>query len=81
MRLVVEISDTTLWRDRNTKARLYASASIPEYWVLDVNHRCLFVYRQPGMDGYASVQEYDATQSIASLAAPEKLISVADLLP
>lgn len=81
MRLIVEVSDTTLWRDRNTKARIYGSAGVPDYWVLDVNNSRLFVYRQPNADGYADVQEYNESDSIAALAAPNNPIRVADLLP
>lgn len=81
MRLIVEVSDTTLWRDRNTKARIYGSAGVPDYWVLDVNNSRLYVYRQPNAEGYAEVQEYGETDSIAPLAAPDKPIRVSDLLP
>jgi Uma2 family endonuclease len=81
MRLIVEVSDTTLWRDRNTKVALYCGAGVPDYWVLDVNARRLYVYRQPNATGYADVQEYDETHSVAPLAAPNNAIRVADLLP
>jgi hypothetical protein len=81
MRLIVEVSDTTLWRDRNTKARIYGSAGVPDYWVLDVTNSRLYVYRQPNAEGYADVQEYNETDSIAPLAAPDNPIRVADLLP
>lgn len=37
-RLIVEVADTTLWRDKNTKRRLYARAGVPEYWVLGTGH-------------------------------------------
>ena len=81
MRLIVEVSDTTLWRDKNTKAKMYGGAGVSDYWVLDVNGRRLFVYRQPCATGYADLIEYDETQSVAPLAAPGSLMSVADLLP
>jgi Uma2 family endonuclease len=81
MRLVVEIADTTLWRDLNTKAVIYGGAGVSDYWVLDINGRRLFVHRQPKCDGYADVQELDETQSIAPLAAPNHPVRVADLLP
>ncbi len=35
-RLIVEVADATLTTDLHTKARLYAMAGIPEYWVVDV---------------------------------------------
>jgi Uma2 family endonuclease len=81
VRLIIEISDSTLWRDRNTKAQLYNTANMPDYWVLDINNRRLYVYRQPSSDGYADVQEYDETQTVAPLAAQHQPIAVADLLP
>ena len=34
--LVIEVSDTSLTFDLETKARLYAAAGIPAYWVIDV---------------------------------------------
>lgn len=33
--LVIEVADTTRSYDLGTKARLYASAGVPEYWVVD----------------------------------------------
>jgi Uma2 family endonuclease len=81
MRLSVEVADTTLWRDLNTKAVIYGGAGIPEYWVLDINGRRLFVHRQPNATGYADIQEYDETQTVAPLAALNNPIRVTDLLP
>jgi len=36
--LVVEVSDSSLPQDRLTKARIYAGAGIPEYWIVDLVH-------------------------------------------
>ncbi|HWA82509.1 MAG TPA: Uma2 family endonuclease, partial [Fimbriimonadaceae bacterium] len=49
--LVVEVSDTTLRKDRTLKGPLYAEFGIPEYWILDLNASRLEVYRDPGKDG------------------------------
>ncbi|HZR98511.1 MAG TPA: Uma2 family endonuclease [Chloroflexota bacterium] len=46
--LVVEVSDTTLSYDRDTKGSLYAAAGIPEYWILNLVDRQLEVYHDPG---------------------------------
>ncbi len=51
--LIIEVADRTLREDRNEKAPLYARAGIPEYWVLDVNTRQLYVFREPRNEGYA----------------------------
>jgi Uma2 family endonuclease len=45
--LVVEVASASLARDRDVKARLYARASIPEYWLVDTDRRCVEVYREP----------------------------------
>ena len=53
--LVVEISDTTLARDRGTKMRMYARAGIPAYWIVDLNESRVEVRTDPGEDGYRMV--------------------------
>ena len=39
--LVVEVSDATLQRDRTLKLRVYASAGIPAYWILNLQENQL----------------------------------------
>jgi len=39
-RLVVEVADTSLQRDR-AKAAIYCSAGVEEYWIVNVNDQCL----------------------------------------
>ncbi|WP_380785872.1 Uma2 family endonuclease [Sphingomonas sp. R86521] len=53
VRLIVEVSDTTLADDMGRKLRLYATAGIPEYWVADVNGRVLHQMWEPSENGYA----------------------------
>lgn len=45
--LVVEVASASLARDRAVKARLYARASIPEYWLIDTDQACIEVYQDP----------------------------------
>jgi hypothetical protein len=45
--LVVEVSDTTLEQDRTEKARLYARARIPVYWVVNLPEERVEVYTEP----------------------------------
>lgn len=45
--LLVEVADSTLSEDVTTKAELYATANVPEYWVLDIPNRQLHVFRDP----------------------------------
>ena len=79
--LVVEVSDTTLEYDMTAKAALYASAGIPEYWVIDLNERVLYAHRQPVGGAYTEIVRYAADESVAPLARPNAPVVVADLLP
>ncbi len=78
LRLVVEISDTTLAFDLTAKAELYARAGILEYWVLDVAARRLIVHREPREGLYRSVIAYAEHEAVAPLAAPQSEFRVAN---
>lgn len=75
--LVVEIAATSRERDLQ-KARIYATAAVPEYWVVDLADRRLLVHRHPGADGYGRV-EILATSETVELRGQE--LSVASLFP
>ncbi len=45
--LVIEVSDSSLRRDRTLKQGIYAAAGIPIYWILNLNDRVLEVYTNP----------------------------------
>jgi Uma2 family endonuclease len=68
LRLVVEISDSTLGFDLTTKAELYARAGIVEYWVVDVAARRLIVPRDPREGLYGSVTAYSEGETVTPLA-------------
>ena len=78
LRLVIEVAESTLEFDLLTKARLYARAGIPDYWVLDIAGRRMIVHRAPEMGRYTSVAAYSAEETVAPLAAAESLLRVAD---
>jgi len=86
--LVVEVAESSLAYDRSIKASLYASAGIPDYWVLNLINRRLEVFRdpiampeQPHGYGYRTCSHYLAADAITPLATSQGSISVADLLP
>ncbi|MBV8729594.1 MAG: Uma2 family endonuclease [Acidobacteriia bacterium] len=81
LRLVIEISDSTLGFDLTTKAGLYARARIPDYWVFDIGDRRLLVHREPHRGEYQSVTAYNEHESAAPLAAPESQFRVGDAFP
>lgn len=85
--LIVEVADTTLTNDTTTKAELYASAGIADYWVLDVENRQLHVFRDPQHNAALGVTTYQThltlgpAERVAPLAAPAASVLVSDLLP
>jgi Uma2 family endonuclease len=84
--LIVEVADTSLFYDTTTKAGLYAEMAIPDYWVVDVEHRQLLVFRDPapvaaGGAAYRTHLTLGPDATVSPLAAPAASIRVADLLP
>jgi len=55
--LVIEIADTSLRFDRETKVSLYAVHGIPEVWVVDLRGRRLVRHRAPQQGSYLQVDE------------------------
>lgn len=81
--LVVEVSDTSLRKDRTLKAPLYAEFGIPEYWILDLNSSRLEVYKGPAKDaaGKGSYSSAEVIERGGSVAIGGGTVSVASLLP
>ena len=76
---MVEIADSTVTFDLTVKSRLYARAGIVEYWVVIVPRKQLIVHREPKAGTYIDVVTYEASATVASLAAPGALFCL-DLL-
>ncbi len=53
VKLLIEVADSTLAQDLGLKAALYASAGVPEYWVMDVKGRVIHQMWSPRPEGYA----------------------------
>ncbi|MGH6950612.1 MAG: Uma2 family endonuclease, partial [Vitreimonas sp.] len=60
-------------------AAIYAAAGIEEYWVLDLEHRKLLVFRGPASEGYREQSEVARGESISPLCAPDASIAIDDL--
>ena len=79
--LLVEVSDTTLAKDRGRKLRAYARNGVPEYWIVNLQESQIEAYRDPQGETYGSCLVFRRGQTIATLAKPDSPIAVADLLP
>jgi Uma2 family endonuclease len=68
--LLIEVAETTLVFDRETKLPLYAKQGVPEVWILDLEAKRLEIYREPGPGGYRRKLERGEAESIAPGALP-----------
>lgn len=79
--LIIEVAKSSLQRDRTVKVRLYAEASLAEYWIINLANRQIEVYLEPDAEQgiYGSVTRYKEDQTFVSPFAGE--VVVAELLP
>jgi Uma2 family endonuclease len=78
--LVIEVSDTTLRKDRR-KASVYASAGIGEYWIVNLGARTVEVYLSPDGDRYAETRTLRAGDTLRPTQLGDVSIAAAEILP
>ena len=78
--LVIEVADTSLETDQRIKLPTYARASLPEVWLLDLQHDLVLVHRDPGPDGYRLVTTARRGERLAPLAFPDRELTIDELL-
>jgi Uma2 family endonuclease len=81
--VVIEVSDSTLQRDRGQKKRVYARACIPVYALFDISGRTLEIYTHPQGDDYQVVTILNERESVAFELDGVKLppIALAEIFP
>jgi len=77
--LLIEVADTTLVFDRETKLPLYAKQGVPEVWILDLDAKRLEIYREPSAGSYRRMLERTEAESIAPAALPTVALQVGAL--
>jgi len=78
--LVVEISDTSLSKDKLVKAPLYAAYGVREYWIIDLANRETLVHRQPSTGNFPEPQAVGFDQELCVASAPGVSIKLSDVL-
>lgn len=78
--LAIEVSDTTLDRDRTIKQKTYANAKIPEFWIVNLPEDVIEVYRTPAGDEYQTVQIVARKESLSPLLLPNVVLSADKIL-
>ena len=79
--LVVEVADSSLRKDRDIKARLYAEMGIPEYWLVNLVDSTVEVRRSPKDGVYTKVSIHQRDETLALLAFPDISVALAEILP
>jgi Uma2 family endonuclease len=78
--LLIEVAESSLAYDRSTKVRLYATAGIPEYWVVDCVAETVDVYRTPDADGYRDVtRAVGPTAAVTLQGFPDVVLTLAEI--
>lgn len=78
--LAIEVADSSLKSERTTKAELYAEAGIQEYWIVDVQGKCIYVMREVAADYHYGWQRTAKVGEVVSpLAQPSAVLDIADL--
>jgi Uma2 family endonuclease len=79
--LVIEVADSSLAKDRGLKAELYAAAGIRDYWIVNLQERCVEVRRNPLGSEYRSLEILRPGQEVRTLAFPDVVLPVSRLFP
>ena len=77
--LVVEVAETSLLKDRTDKAAIYATAGVPEYWVVDVKARLVEIYTDPLDDHFATSRTVRPGERVELLTLPGRFVAIADI--
>ena len=78
--LIIEVSDTNFFRDRNVKLPLYANAGIPEYWIVDLKKERVLVFTKPVGKEYLEPKEFLPGDMVQSTSIPAISLPVSDIL-
>ena len=80
--LVVEVAYSSLSEDR-AMAGIYAAGGVPIYWIVNLVHRQVEVYAEPGPGGYQSRRIFKPGRRVPVVLAGVEVgrIRVADILP
>jgi Uma2 family endonuclease len=81
--LVIEIADSSLAQDRLSKARIYAAAGIPEYWIVNLRDEVVEVMRDPDPAAalYRDVRSAARGDRLEPVALPGAALDASELLP
>ncbi len=77
--LVIEVAESSLDYDRDTKGPLYASSGVDEYWIVDVAARAIEVHTHPEGGRFTLVRRLLSDETATPRAFPGLAVRVQDL--
>ena len=77
--LAIEVSDSSLRKDRGIKQAIYAAAGVAEYWIFDLQHDVVEVYTRPRGETYEQLQTLRAGDVLRPTTIPELAIPLDEL--
>lgn len=78
--LVVEVAESSLAYDRDTKAPLYAAYGVRDYWLVNLVKNTIVVHRDPAPDGYETRSTHRFDEPLSPLFRPDLSFKLAELL-
>lgn len=78
--LIIEVSDSTVEYDRTLKFPKYASAGIPEAWLINLEAERIEVHSNPKEKTYGMVKIYQRGEEVLSETMPELKLKADDIL-
>ena len=79
--LIIEVSDSSIIFDRETKLPLYARFNIPEVWLVDLQAERVEIHRSPSGGTYGDIRRISPPESASPEAFPDIHIDTARLFP
>ena len=77
--LLVEVSESSLRKDRLAKAEIYAENGAPEYWIVDLASRSVFVHTDPARGAYRSIVRLRRKEVLRPVHLPGLELTVSEL--
>jgi Uma2 family endonuclease len=77
--LVIEVADSSLSRDLDSKAALYAGAGVPEVWVWDLKRHVVHQFTEPSDGRYQQRGQVTLGETITSKTHPSVSFTVVDI--
>ena len=65
--LIIEVADTSLDYDRETKIPMYAQAKIQEVWLVNLLENCIEIYSSPSSSGYEFRRTARQDQAVSTM--------------